>query len=422
MDYRFVLALAAAPLALLASSALLGWFFRRSVFKSMNLSVVGVPLDSQMPTAIQPARRSAPLLIRRLELSGVGRATGQGAVALSAAETTLRATRLVYVAAALVYSTIATSAWVMALASADPHFPADLALGMIYIMQCLPLFILVHFLRVSRLVLLAISGGYLVLGLGLLSLESSFSRAVTITSTVSVYFLLYPLIGLLLLLARSLWPWLLGLAAILVYEVTAIAVFLLLPLQKMDWRRPGPWAAASFGFIFLTAAIVVVGWVLRRRSWHRPAAGLAILAITGILAIRLLPDSMFGIVLIALPSNVFQVFFVWLVFKMFVQLQHRSFLPAQVLHSHLCWGFLTFYYWLSAVSMFGFRGWAPWAIVLAYALYLALFHALLHRIWAARVSHPGKRLLLLRVFGSAEKHERLLNFLDGTWRYLGRIV
>jgi hypothetical protein len=419
MDYGFVLVLAVAPLALLASAALLGWFFRRSVFKSMNLSVVGVPLDPQMPAAIQTAR-SAPVLIRRLELSGVGRATGQGAVALSAAETTVRATRLVYAAAALVYSTIATSAWVMAWTLKDPHFPADLALGVIYIMQCLPLFILLRFLRVSRPVLLAIWGGYVGFGLGLVSLESSFSRALTIASTVSV-FLLYPLIGLLLLLARSLRPWLSGLAAILVYELTAFVVFSLLPLQQVDWRRPKPWVAALFGFIFLTAAIVFVGWVLRRRSWHRPAAGLALLAITGILAIRLLPDSEFGYVLIALPSNVLQVFFVWLVFKMFVQLQQRRFLPAQVLHSHLCWGFLTFYYWLIASSMFGYRGWAPWAIVSAYAVYLALFHVLLHRICAARVSHPGKRLLLLRVFGTAEKHERLLDVLDDTWRCVGRI-
>jgi hypothetical protein len=155
-------------------------------------------------------------------------------------------------------------------------------------------------------------------------------------------------------------------------------------------------------------------------TWQRPVAGLVFLAITGALAIRLLPDSMFGYVLIALPSNVLQVFFVWMVFKIFVQLQQRGFLPAQVMHSHLCWGFLTSYYWLSALSMFGHRGWAPWAIVSAYALYLALFHALLHRIWAARVSQPGKRLLLLRVFGTAEKHERLLDLLDDTWRYVGR--
>jgi hypothetical protein len=34
---------------------------------------------------------------------------------------------------------------------------------------------------------------------------------------------------------------------------------------------------------------------------------------------------------------------------------------------------------------------------------------------------PGKRLLLLRVFGSADKRERLLDALDDTWRRIGRI-
>jgi hypothetical protein len=421
MDYGYVLKMAVAPLALLAAAALLGWFFRRSILRSMNLSVVGIPLDTQSPAAVQICLTSAPLSIRRLELSGIGKATGQAAVALSATETIVRATRLAYEGAAIAYSAIATSAWVMALTSADPRFPADLAIGMIYIMQCLPLIILVHFLRVSRRVQLAILGGYLIIGLGLASLEPNFSRAVTIANTVSAYFLLYPLVGLLLLLARPLRPWLFGLAAILVYVLTVVAVSLLLPLEQRDWRGLRPWLVASLGFIFLAAAIVFVGWVLTRRSWQRPVAGLLCLAILGISVIRLLPDSMIGYVLMALPSNVLQVFFVCLVFKMFVQLQHQEFLPAQVLHSHLCWGFLTFYYLLSALGYSGLPGWAPLAIVSAYVLYLALFHSLLRRIWSARVSNPGKRLLLLRVFGTAQKSERLLDLLDDTWRYVGRI-
>jgi hypothetical protein len=313
MDYGYVLKMAVAPVAILAAAALLDWFFRRSCLRSMNLSVVGVPLDTQRPAAIQTASELAPLSIHRLELSGVGRATGQGAAALSGAETTLRATRLVYAAAALAYSTIVTSAWVMAFASADPHFPADLALGMIYIMQCMPLFILVQFLRVPRPALFAILGGYLVFGvfgLGLVSLESSFSRAVTIANAVSVYFLLYPLVGLLLLLVRPLRPWLFALAAILIYESTVVAVWLLLRPEQMDLRQLKFWVVASFGFIFLTAAIFFVGWMLIRRSLQKPVVGLVFLAIVGILTIRLLPDSMVGYVLVALPSNVLQVFFV----------------------------------------------------------------------------------------------------------------
>jgi hypothetical protein len=60
-------------------------------------------------------------------------------------------------------------------------------------------------------------------------------------------------------------------------------------------------------------------------------------------------------------------------------------------------------------------------VLLAYALYLAVLHALLRRIWAPRLGSPGKRLLLLRVFGKADKRERLLDALDNTWRRVGRI-
>jgi hypothetical protein len=68
-----------------------------------------------------------------------------------------------------------------------------------------------------------------------------------------------------------------------------------------------------------------------------------------------------------------------------------------------------------------YQWWTPWAVLLAFALYLIVLHVLLRRIWAARVSPPGKRLLLLRVFGKADKRERLLDALDDTWRRVGRI-
>src|SRR5215831_7856768 len=104
MDYGYLWKMAVAPLALLATAALLGWFFRRSILRSMNLSVVGIPLDTQSPAAVQICLTLAPLSIRRLELSGIGQATGQAAVALSATETLVRATRHAYVAAAIAYS------------------------------------------------------------------------------------------------------------------------------------------------------------------------------------------------------------------------------------------------------------------------------------------------------------------------------
>jgi hypothetical protein len=46
---------------------------------------------------------------------------------------------------------------------------------------------------------------------------------------------------------------------------------------------------------------------------------------------------------------------------------------------------------------------------------------LLQRLRAGRTGDPVKRLLLLRVFGKADKRERLLEVLANTWRRVGRI-
>ena len=72
-------------------------------------------------------------------------------------------------------------------------------------------------------------------------------------------------------------------------------------------------------------------------------------------------------------------------------------------------------------SLFG-RSWRlPWELVLSYLLYMLLLHLILRRSWRARVSRSGKRLLLLRVFGNADQRERLLDWLDNSWRFVGRI-
>src|SRR5262249_36254629 len=51
----------------------------------------------------------------------------------------------------------------------------------------------------------------------------------------------------------------------------------------------------------------------------------------------------------------------------------------------------------------------------------AVLHATLWRLRAAHHRSAGKRLLLLRAFGNADKRERLLESLDDTWRRIGRI-
>jgi hypothetical protein len=113
-----------------------------------------------------------------------------------------------------------------------------------------------------------------------------------------------------------------------------------------------------------------------------------------------------------------------LIFKLFVWLQDSKMLPGEVLHSHLCWGWLTAYLMLLAVhgtAFFGNAGWLTWALIGAFLCYLVVLHVLLVRIRTERARKPAKRLLLLRVFGSAEKREKLLDVLEDTWRRLGRI-
>jgi hypothetical protein len=125
-----------------------------------------------------------------------------------------------------------------------------------------------------------------------------------------------------------------------------------------------------------------------------------------------------------LPLNILQVFVVWLIFKGFVRLQDRNMLPAEVLHSHLCWGWLTCYLTIIALNSTPFSGdaaWLPWILAGAFLCYLAVLHISLRRIRTKHIGKPGKRLLLLRVFGNAEKRERLLDMLDDTWRRIGRV-
>src|SRR5215469_220276 len=106
--------------------------------------------------------------------------------------------------------------------------------------------------------------------------------------------------------------------------------------------------------------------------------------------------------LLGLPGNVLQVLLVWAIFKGFVMLQERQLLPAQVLHSHLCWGVLTLYLFALVSwggNLYGHLWWERGSVVIAYGLYLLVSHVWLHSMWRSRKDRQGRRLLLLRVFG-----------------------
>jgi hypothetical protein len=65
-----------------------------------------------------------------------------------------------------------------------------------------------------------------------------------------------------------------------------------------------------------------------------------------------------------------------------------------------------------ALGLLGLAPFAGYAIVLDVAM---------RHFWNAKQGQPPRRMLLLRVFGSASKRVRLLDTLDDAWRRVGRI-
>jgi hypothetical protein len=423
-SFIIILGVACVPLVLIAAAALLGSRFKRSI---------GILIKKGQENNVIPkkpkqdiARLSCgqvPLVLRRVKASDVGPATGQTAVAVAAAELTTRTTRLAYIASGLAYSAIATFAITSGMAAVQPRFSTVVEIIMAYLMQWPPLVMLVFFLGISLRLRVTVLAIYALAGLPLAASNWN------LVSILSQSALLWPMAGLVLLLARPLRPWLVVLVAILLFLLAEVGMGLLIGLDKtVDLSRVDPWQAAA-GAIFQILAVVYFGWILRRRKRLVPVALLAFLGATGLLAGWLFPDSKVGPIslgplLVGLPGNVLGVFAVWLVFRLFVRLQERQLLPARLLHSDLCWGFYTLYLIVVTIhgsGLYGHEKWVPWGVLLAYTVYLGVLHTLSRRIWVVRAGWPGKRLLLLRVFGRADKREKLLDALDDAWCRVGRI-
>jgi hypothetical protein len=121
-------------------------------------------------------------------------------------------------------------------------------------------------------------------------------------------------------------------------------------------------------------------------------------------------------------TNTFQFYVVWVVFRLFLRLQAGQILTTELLHSHLCWGFLTLYFLLvSGSALYVEATWLPWTLGLALLLYIAALHTGLGLARIKRAGKSGRRLLLLRTFSKDRNRENLLDSLDDRWRRIGRI-
>jgi hypothetical protein len=405
------------PLALLAVVAAFGWRYRQLVRAAMSKSA-GPDALGATPAAIVAA--PPPLTISRVDATDAPTPAGDAAIALADAAATTRKFRRVLIAAALTY--------ILAIEAALIPFMTQALEAKVVAALMLPipgLFVLLSFLRASWRQWLLIGAGYPMLAFAVATAAVGYERTYALVGALQVLLVLTPLGGLVLLVVRRLQPLLAILVAIIVYVSAGAAIALVL-----GWDQAvGPLGNQPPLLLAMAAAVhvlglIIFGWLLRRQRIAWPVAGLVAMAVAGVSIDRLLqPSFPIGPLLVGLAGSVLQFSLVWGLFKLFVRLEDRHYLPDQVLHFHLCWAFLAFYYCLLASSGPAlFRGGVSLPLaVLAYPLYLVVLHVSLRRLWRARARFPAKRLLFLRVFNAPDKRERLLERLDDTWRRIGRI-
>ena len=419
-DLTIVLGVLAVPTGLLAAVTVTGWGYRRSLARSMGRSSASAGFSAAAAPLQQARSKTQDLVVRLIDSGDASPYLTSIEDEAAGAWDVTHQFRRAHVAAALVYSVIANTAFF--LAQPTTTMPFDVGITIAFLLLAPEIFITIWFFSYSLRIRSSVLVAYALAGLLLAALLAYQSRLQLLPVLFPMY-ALYPIAGAWLLLVKRLQPLLVVLVAVLLFQTIGVAILMWLapPLNITEAR---PWVFAA-GCANLVLGVTIFGWLLRRRSIAAPIVALAALAGLGVSADKLLgPEQLIGAMMLGLPLNVLQVFIVWLIFKGFVWLQDCNVLPAQVLHSHLCWGWLTCYLMIIAfnsTAFFGDAAWLPWTLAGAFLCYLAVLHMLLRRIRAKRIGTPGKRLLLLRVFGNAQKRERLLDMLDDTWRRIGRV-
>lgn len=414
-DYSLFLYAAAPPLGLLTAIAIAGRLFRRRVESSMELAA-----GAAAPEAIEEVAANIPVLqMTKVDVSSVKVST-DGTSGTSEARRTRRDIAMGFIAAGVVFTACSSGAIVAGIASLH-RYGVDGPIAIAYMLQWVPLVVVLWVVDLPWRLRFGTLASYSAVGFILAIFASSWVRAMDLFKALLELTVLIPLAALIPLLIRRFRPWLLMLIAILFFLVIGASV---VSISKIDINvATSKLWTFLLGAVYTATAVILVRWLLQRERWKLTTAGLGLLIGLGLLFLYLhRPD--IGMSLLGLPGNVLQVLLVWAIFKGFVMLQERQLLPAQVLHSHLCWGVLTLYLFALVSwggNLYGQLWWERWSVVIAYGLYLLVLHVWLHRMWRSRKDRQGRRLLLLRVFGKTDQRERLLDWLDDSWRFIGRI-
>jgi hypothetical protein len=286
----------------------------------------------------------------------------------------------------------------------------------------------------SRVALLAayLSAGFGVIALGPDHVLANGPHVVASNLKIGLLHSVEPLLGVSVLLARWLRPFLLALAAFCFFALSGTFLFGIFNGRSVANMNLGDITplAVVLALTNLCLGAALLFWLLRKRKREKfKAVGLFVTVILAASAVEhwLLPNLPVGQIATGTASNALQFYMLWLVFQGFKRLQEQNFVPGEVLHYDLCWLFLALYITnrifvllinrppSRAISLALFLGLVPF---LGYAVSL---HMMLRREWIAQRDRPGRRLLLLRVFGDAAKRVRLFDMLGETWRRVGRI-
>lgn len=408
------------PLLLLGLRAVFARRYRRRVQESMASAAA-----PEMPRAASASNAAAgdrtPLALATIRPAPLGQSGAAEAFAAHARATT-RAVERAVVTSTLVYGALVL---VGVGAAFTPGIPLDARFVADYLVLASILLIVSSVLSFPPGRIAAIGASYAIVGIALTAVVGP-NRMVVLASAQFELFLALPMAGLALLILRRLRRLLVALAAVGTYLLITVVIAVVMADLGVTVGEVR-WWLWPIGLFNVVAGLVVFAWLLPRPSVRAPVVALAAAASIGaFVEWRWRPDFPVGAILVGLAANVLQFYMLWRMFRVFIWFHDRHFLPRQILHAHLLFGFLAAYliallYSSRPSLLFGDQIAPLIAVAAAYICQAVVLHVLLRRIWQQARMRPGTRLLLLRTFGTIKGRERLLDALENTWRRVGRV-
>jgi len=409
-----MLVIIAAPLSLTLIGLAFGWHYRRRVEAAMRVSRKE-EAPSLSPVVAFPAdARQTHLSIQ--EIGATGASFGPG----SDRE---RPLRLALLAACAVHFLLLLSGMLIA----RPDSPL-----LNYLFMSSELLLTLLLLRAGRWGWAGAALLYVAFGFAMFPAIRSLSHFLLFLNTGQV--VLYPAIGGLLLLLRPIRvivSLLLGFVAFFLVQAAIVGVLVLaaslaaheaVTASSISSVLKESHGLFLIGVLTQFAAGVVFFWILGRDSARGPVIGLCCLVCFGFLSLLLGHWLQYNVpiyiqaVTLGIAPVVLMCFLSWLCLQGLDRLRERQWLSSEYDRSAFPWAYLALVAWGFSSSSAGGR-----VAAMAFPAAVIVHRALVWLRWSQNRQTPGKRLVLLRVFGRPRQAIRLLEGLRSPWRLIGSV-